>query len=366
MANLPKNYFILALLILIFGLTGCSLPRTSNEQTDLQPLEALPPTLAPLGAESNELPATEATSVPTVINVQATATTSPLEPGEGAPSPAEPAQPTSAPPSVAVTPAASNSQAGEAAETFVPAPEESAAAAEPVVVDATVSEAPPDAPVAANPPGSGTVEDFNNPAGGAEYTVQPGDTLFAIGLRYGTTAEVIMAANGLNSDLVYAGQVLTIPGGDGAAYPAPPAGSAPLANPGSHVVAPGDTLFGIAMRYGTTVEAIAGANGIPYPFVIYDGQTLTVPGPDAYVAPPQAGYYPPQAPEGGYYPYPPQGPAEDYYGPRPGMGGTHTVAPGETLFSIARRYGTTMEAMAGANGLMNPNQIYVGQVLYLP
>ena len=48
------------------------------------------------------------------------------------------------------------------------------------------------------------------------------------------------------------------------------------------------------------------------------------------------------------------------------MTGTHTVGPGETLYSIATRYGTTAQAIAQANGITNPNQIYVGQVLYLP
>lgn len=42
---------------------------------------------------------------------------------------------------------------------------------------------------------------------------------------------------------------------------------------------------------------------------------------------------------------------------------THTVAPGETLFSLARRYGTTVEELVWLNGLKDPNRIYAGQVL---
>ena len=45
---------------------------------------------------------------------------------------------------------------------------------------------------------------------------------------------------------------------------------------------------------------------------------------------------------------------------------THIVQRGETLNSIARRYGTTWQALADANGLVNPNQIYVGQKLKIP
>jgi LysM repeat protein len=44
----------------------------------------------------------------------------------------------------------------------------------------------------------------------------------------------------------------------------------------------------------------------------------------------------------------------------------HTVQSGETLSSIAQRYGTTWQAIASANGLVNPNQIYVGQRLKIP
>lgn len=55
----------------------------------------------------------------------------------------------------------------------------------------------------------------------------------------------------------------------------------------------------------------------------------------------------------------------------PPSGGTgeaiwHTVQPGETLSSIARRYGTTWQTIARANNLSNPNQIYVGQKLKIP
>ncbi|MBE3588711.1 MAG: C40 family peptidase [Thermoanaerobacteraceae bacterium] len=60
-------------------------------------------------------------------------------------------------------------------------------------------------------------------AGGVEYTVCPGDTLYRIGLRYGVSYEAIMEANGLTSTLIYPGQVLSIPAkGEGApARPAP-------------------------------------------------------------------------------------------------------------------------------------------------
>lgn len=44
----------------------------------------------------------------------------------------------------------------------------------------------------------------------------------------------------------------------------------------------------------------------------------------------------------------------------------HRVQPGESLASIARRYGVSLAALAQANGLSNPNRIVVGQVLVIP
>jgi lysozyme len=54
--------------------------------------------------------------------------------------------------------------------------------------------------------------------------------------------------------------------------------------------------------------------------------------------------------------------------PPPSRGETvlHTVQQGETLAAIARRYGTSWQAIAQANGIVNPNQIYAGQQLKIP
>ncbi len=66
------------------------------------------------------------------------------------------------------------------------------------------------------------------PASGGTYVVQAGDNLFRIGLRHGTTAAAIRAANGLHSDTIYVGQRLTIPGSGGTPGTPPPA-----VNPGA-------------------------------------------------------------------------------------------------------------------------------------
>ena len=375
-----KVVYVLGLLTLMIALTGCELRRSDGAASDLAPVSELPPTLAPLGADSDELTG-EATPIPTVINVQPTATESTLGPGQAAENPAEPAAPTNQPTSLGES---TGTEAGQAAsvapETFT-APAIETASQGSIVVDANTSDLPTGGPVAANPPASSS---------GNSYTVRPGDTLFSIGQAYGLTAEAIMLANGLASDVIYTGQTLAIPTSAASqpgyvqqpSYEQPASASQPqfTGAGSSHVVAPGETLYRIALTYGTSVDAIAGANGIPYPYVIQVGQQLAIPGPGEYVAPPPpaGGYY--QQPDSGYYQQPEQqggyyqpGPNDNYY-PAPdygnaapaGIAGTHMVAPGETLFMIAQRYGVTADMIASANGLANPNQLYVGQVLYLP
>lgn len=98
-----------------------------------------------------------------------------------------------------------------------------------------------------------------------------------------------------------------------------------------YVVVRGDTLYSIARRYNTTVDAIMRANGLTGSN-IYVGQRLTIPGPGA---------------------------------PPPPTGQVHIVQTGDTLYSIARRYGTTVDAIMTANGLTSTN-IYVGQRLIIP
>jgi LysM repeat protein len=100
--------------------------------------------------------------------------------------------------------------------------------------------------------------------GDVYHTVQPGENLFRIALRYGTTVEAIVAANNLSdSNAVQAGQALRIPATS-------PAGTS------TYVVQPSDTLYSIARRFGTTVETLAALNGIAPPYTIGAGQVLIV------------------------------------------------------------------------------------------
>ena len=100
------------------------------------------------------------------------------------------------------------------------------------------------------------------------YTVQPGDNLFRIGLKFGVSWVQIAEANGLvNPNQIYAGQTLKIPV------------NAPGPTPEfTHVVKQGETIFRIAVQYGVPWLSIAEANNIQSPYIIYPGQTLVIPG----------------------------------------------------------------------------------------
>ena len=164
----------------------------------------------------------------------------------------------------------------------------------------------------------------------AVHVVRWGENLWRISRWYGTTVEAIVQANGIaNPHRIYAGQRLTIPCATVPPKPAPGCGQ-------WHVVQCGDTLSGIAWRYGVTVNCLVRANGIVNPNRIYKGQKILIPCDCA----------------GG--------------GHKPVHGIYHTVQCGETLSGIAWRYGVNMWSVVRANNIANPNCIYKGQRLYIP
>ncbi|MCF2706479.1 LysM peptidoglycan-binding domain-containing protein [Arcanobacterium haemolyticum] len=183
-----------------------------------------------------------------------------------------------------------------------------------------------------------------------ECTVEAGDTLSSIAQRYGSTVAALASANGIaNPDRIYVGQKLTIPGSSApASTPAAASTPTPVAA-GTYTVAQGDTLSSIARQFGTSVAAIAAANGISNPNRIYVGQVLSIAG--AASATPVV-----EAPAAATT-------SSQTSTPAPAASGTYTVASGDTLSSIARKLGTTTASLASANGISNPNRIYVGQVL---
>ena len=101
------------------------------------------------------------------------------------------------------------------------------------------------------------------------YTIKRGDTLWAIANRYGVTIQNLVSWNGIrNPNLIYAGNTLVIyTNGSGT-------GGTGTSSQNRYVVKRGDTLWGIATRYGTTVNNLVSLNGIGNRNLIYPGQVL--------------------------------------------------------------------------------------------
>lgn len=111
-----------------------------------------------------------------------------------------------------------------------------------------------------------------------------------------------------------------------------------------YIVKSGETLLGIANRNGVTVSALRSANNITGD-LIHVGDELVIPDCDAESVTPTPGSSPTPVPSG----------FESY-----------TVQSGDTLFSIAQRNGTTVQAIVDANDLSNPNALSIGDVLLIP
>jgi LysM repeat protein len=158
------------------------------------------------------------------------------------------------------------------------------------------------------------------------YTVRAGDTLSGIAARYGTSYQELARINGIaNPNVISVGQVLRLSGS------APKPSGPPSTAGGGYTVVKGDTLSGIAQRYGTNWQTLAALNGISNPNVIYPGQKIKLPGA---VAVPDA----PKQP-------------------------TYTVKPGDSLSAVASKYGTSWQRLQQINGIADANRIYPGQVI---
>lgn len=170
------------------------------------------------------------------------------------------------------------------------------------------------------------------------YTVEEGDMLGFIAEAFGISAEAIIAANNISDPtLLQIGQRLLIPVTPTPTprfSPTPTLSPTPTPEPVMYIVQPGDTLLAIAAEYGTTVEAIIISNGIANPTLLQIGQEIIIP---------------------------------------PNRGSIlgvptiiHEVLGGETLSSIAARFGSTVEDILVTNPDLEPRLLQVGQLLIVP
>ncbi len=134
-------------------------------------------------------------------------------------------------------------------------------------------------------------------------------------------------------------------------------GSAAAAGPVFHTVLPGQTLTQIALMHGVSTWAIACANGLWNPNLIFAGMTLRIPfGWTGQCLPAF------QVPVNVTVIIQPQ--VVPFTAST--LFCTYRVRVGDTLFSIARRFGTTVAVLAAVNHIPNPNLIFVGMLLTIP
>ncbi len=176
-----------------------------------------------------------------------------------------------------------------------------------------------------------------NASGGEtiRYTIKRGDTLSQIANRYGTTVAELAGINQIaDPNLIYPGQIITIP-----------TDSSILGNETRctgkiiYTVKRGDTLWGIANRYGITVSQLVSINQISNPNLIYPGEKIRI----TSLSSPNCNQNQTISP--------------------PITGITYVVRRGDTLWSISRRYGVTVRYLVEKNNVQNPNLIYPGQII---
>ncbi len=167
---------------------------------------------------------------------------------------------------------------------------------------------------------------------GSSYLVLSGDTLSSIASKCGTTIAALRLANPGVYSRIYAGQTLWLPGalfdsGNGHA---------------TYIVARGDTLRSLSIRFGISMGRIASWNGIYNYNLIYEGQRLAIP---------TSGWSEPSTEPN----------------PGPTSAGTYVVQWGDTLRKIAARLDVSLADLIAVNPqISNPNFIFPGQVINVP
>ncbi len=177
----------------------------------------------------------------------------------------------------------------------------------------------------------------------SSYQVAPGDTLFSIAQRFGTTAEAIRGANRLRENEIRTGQQLVIPGQKVAIAPIPRAPGRIVVSsavPTSYRVQPGDNPWSIARRFNISLDDLLAWNGLDSDAVLSIGQALALREPAVAEATASAG----------------TGRARR----------TYEVRKGDNLWHISRKFDTSIEELQRLNGFSPRHDLQVGDKVVLP
>lgn len=154
----------------------------------------------------------------------------------------------------------------------------------------------------------------------ATYTVQKGDTLYKIASQYNTTVDILKKINNLSSNILSIGQKIKLPSTEIINIPA---------SLETYTVKSGDTLYSIAKKFDTTVDKIKSQNSLSADALTV-GQMLKIPSVISVTKPSKTNVY--------------------------------TVKPGDTLYSLAREFNTTVNNLKSLNNLTT-NNLVIGQTI---
>ena len=180
---------------------------------------------------------------------------------------------------------------------------------------------------------------------GGQYTVQAGDTLYAISRKSGVSVNQLLSLNGLSlNSVIRPGQSLSL--GNNTKQTTNTVVSTPVSTTsvskanGTYTVKAGDTLYGISRKFGMSLSQLISSNGISTSSIIRPGQTLRVVGGEASATVVRTSTSTART-----------------------SGGNYVVQSGDTLYSIARRSGMSLNSLLTLNGLSQSSIIYPGQSL---
>ena len=180
---------------------------------------------------------------------------------------------------------------------------------------------------------------------GGQYTVQAGDTLYAISRKSGVSVNQLLSLNGLSlNSVIRPGQSLSL--GNNTKQTTNTVVSTPVSTTsvskanGTYTVKAGDTLYGISRKFGMSLSQLISSNGISTSSIIRPGQTLRVVGGEASATVVRTSTSTART-----------------------SGGNYVVQAGDTLYSIARRSGMSLNSLLTLNGLSQSSIIYPGQSL---